>query len=121
MTDNPSEVVVDYLSDGTYGALEPIPFSDNAAVVYESKSVNDILQWVAVNYDETTDINVSEMARMASSNETTELIAKIAEGRKTVEETERVVSEALEEFLNAIMTELNKDDNDDPQRNDDSD
>ena len=108
-----------------YGVLEPIPWSDNASVVYESESVNEILQWCAVTYGNETNISVSDMAKMASSNETTELISKIDEYIETqdsvMKELEKNVSSALEEFLNAIMNELNKDDNDDPQRNDDSD
>jgi len=125
MTQDPQEVVVDYLADGMYGVLEPIPWSDNASVVYESESVNEILQWCAVTYGNETNISVSDMAKMASSNETTELISKIDEYIETqdsvMKELEKNVSSALEEFLNAIMNELNKDDNDDPQRNDDSD
>tara|TARA_Y100000004_G_C8945146_1_gene425963 strand:+ start:1965 stop:2363 length:399 start_codon:yes stop_codon:yes gene_type:complete len=114
----PAMVAVDYMGDGTYAALEPIPFSDNAAVVYESESVNEILQWVSMNYDsQTTELEVSDMAKMTSQNETNELIAKIdkhmGDTKEELAQLEINITDAIETFLNCILGELNKGENND--------
>tara|TARA_Y100001938_G_C8010064_1_gene389514 strand:- start:163 stop:561 length:399 start_codon:yes stop_codon:yes gene_type:complete len=109
---SPSVVAVDYMGDGVYAALEPIPYSDNAAVVYESQSVNEILQWVNSNYDMNTELQVSDMAKMTSQNETNELITKIdkhlGDSKEQLENLEENIGTAIETFLNCILSELNK-------------
>ena len=105
-------VAVDYMGEGVYAALEPIPYSENAAVVYESQSVNDILQWVHANYDMSTELQVSDMAKMSAQNETNDLIAKIdkhmGDSQEQLEKLESNIGEAIETFLNCILNELNK-------------
>jgi hypothetical protein len=114
---NPEQIGIDYLGEGMYGALEKIEFSENCAVVYESDSVNDILAWVQSNYSNTCELSVSDIAQVRSKDETASLISKIdkhmGDSKEQMQALESNISEAIESFLNSILKELNKGDDDD--------
>lgn len=117
--ENSQQIGIDYLGDGMYGALEPIAFSQNCAVVYESESVNDILQWVHSNYSNSCELSVSDIAQVRSRDETAELISKIdkhmGDSQEQLDALESNITDAIDSFLSAILKELNKGDDDDSE------